>query len=182
MIGLVDESRKLIARGRAHRDPRALLAAARALRESGAEPARLRPGTEPMLEDTAFPTPRALALQAKGMAKGRRDVARLVDAFLGSAEKGRESGPLFEIAKLAPSGAASFPAVRFAGGKRAEVYVESTRKIAVELYDADGAVICKDDRGAEVAYCWWPQAASGTIRVEIVNKSDKPATYRLVTN
>ena len=181
-VGLIERSRSLIARGRASNDPLALLAAARAFRDSGAEPAQLRPGEGRLLEDSAFPTPHALALQAKHLAKGRGGIIRKIDAFLATADKGRESGPLFEIAKLPAGGAASFPALRFSGGKRAEVYVESTHKVAVELYDSEGAIICKDDRGSEVAYCWWRQTATGTIRVELKNKSDKPATYRLVTN
>ena len=181
LVSRIALSGKLTAYGRSFRDPLALIVAARVLHEAGLTP-RKRPAAGTGADDRAFPSPQMLLAEARSMARGRRDVARLADNALASTEKGRLNGPLYEIAKLGGGARVSMGEIRFTQGERAEIYVEGTRKVTIAVIDAEGKTICQNERDGEVAYCWWPQAPQGALRVEILNRSDEPSICRLVTN
>lgn len=176
------QSGRLLRYGREAGNPLALLLAAQMLRESGAEPFRLKGGDAPLREDAAFPSPLKLAEEAKTLAKGDENTLRLIDNFLATREKGRENGPLFEISQLEANGTDAFAAIRFAGRKRAEIYVEGQGELDLIVQDAQGQVICRETRNAPVVYCWWNQLRDGVVKVEIINRTGSANTYRLVTN
>ena len=172
-----DRARAAADYGRAARDPLALIVAARMRRDIGMTRRTPNAAEAPGLDD-----PRSLVEEAKRMARGRRAVLALADETLATGEKGRERGPLYEIGRIANAGSEAYDAMTFAGGKRAEVYVEGARKLALVVRDSAGRTICADDASGPVAYCWWKQEASGAVRIEILNRAPAENSFRLVTN
>ena len=172
-----DRARAAADYGRAARDPLALIVAARMRRDIGMTRRTPNAAEAPGLDD-----PRSLVEEAKRMARGRRAVLALADETLATGEKGRERGPLYEIGRIANAGSETFDAMTFAGGKRAEVYVEGARRLALVVRDAAGRTICADDAAGPVAYCWWKQDAAGAVRIEILNRAPADNAFRMVTN
>jgi hypothetical protein len=173
----LDRARAAADYGRAARDPLALIVAARMRRDIG-----LTRRATTVLEPPELDTPASLIAEARRLARGRRDVLRLADETLATGEKGRERGPLYEIGRIANAGSETFDAMTFAGGKRAEVYVEGARRLALVVRDAAGQTICADDAAGPVAYCWWKQDAAGAVRIEILNRAPADNAFRMVTN
>lgn len=181
-IRLIHQAREVAAYGRMARNPFALIVAAQMVQDSGLGRGNRRPLSPGMADQPAFAATRDLLAEAKALGRGRRAVREAADDVLARADKGRDKGPLYEIATIAGSGSDVFPGMRFEAGQRAEVYVESSRRVAVTVIDSSGRSLCRDDRNRDVAYCWWNPAGADAVRVEIVNRSDEPAVYRLITN
>ncbi len=175
--GALDLARAVAQQGRAARDPLALIVAARIRRDLAMAPRGASRGDEPGLD-----TPASLLAEARRMARGDRRVASLADDAAATGEKGRERGPLYDIGRLAAGGRETYTAISFAAGRRAEVYVEASRRVAVTVRDDAGAPICADDAGGPVAYCWWTPERATTVSVEVVNPTREPNAFRLVTN
>ena len=172
----LDLARALAAKGRADRDPLALIVAARLRRDASTS----RRSEDP--DARGLDTPRSLLAEARRLARGERRIASLADDVIATGEKGRARGPLHEIGRLAGGGRETHAPIWFAGGRRAEIYVEATRAVAVAVRAGDGTTLCAESNGGPVAYCWWTPTADDSVAVEIVNQGREPATYRLVTN
>lgn len=172
----LDLARALAAEGRAARDPLALIVAARIRRDLAMSP-RGAAAADP----AGLDGPASLVAEARRLAGRDRRLSALADDILASGEKGRARGPLYEIGKLAALARETHGELRFAGGRRAEVYIEATRPVTLAVRGGDGLSLCAPPVGA-VAYCWWTPAAETSVAVEIVNTTREPLAYRLVTN
>ena len=174
-LQLLVQARQLATYARTTRKPLALIVAAEMIRDAGLEPR----GTSKIDDPNST---KALVDEARGMARRDRLIARLADNVLATNEKGRETGPLYEITKVEPGATERRANMPFKPGKRAEVYVEGSGKLAITVYDAKGQPLCKDDHADSVAYCWWQQANQGDVTVEVMNPGKAPNTIRIVTN
>lgn len=172
----LDLARALAAEGRAARDPLALIVAARIRRDLAMSP-RGAAAADP----AGLDGPASLLAEARRLAGRDRRVSALADDVVASGEKGRARGPLYEIGKLAALARETHGELRFAGGRRAEVYIEATRPVTLAVRGGDGGPLCAPPVGP-VAYCWWTPAAETSVAVEIVNTTREPLAYRLVTN
>lgn len=176
----LDRARAFADYGRKARDPLALIVAARIRRDLGLQP--MRPQRDEAARGDGLDAAPSLIAEARRLAPRDRRIAALADDFLASNEKGRERGPLYDMGKLSAGAQETYSEMRFAAGKRAEVYVEAAGRIALVVRDAGGAQICADDAGGPVAYCWWAQERDAPVRIEIVNRGGAPNAYRMVTN
>ena len=176
----LDRARSFAEYGRKAREPLALIVAARIRRDLGLQP--MRPERRDAEKDDGLDTTQSLIAEARRLAPRDRHIAAMADNFLATNEKGRERGPLYDMGKLGAGARETYAEVRFAGGRRAEVYVEAAGRGALVVRDAGGAQICNDDAGGPVAYCWWAQERDAPVRIEIVNRGATPNAYRMVTN
>lgn len=173
----LDLARALAGRGRAARDPLALIVAARLRRDLAMAPRGPARG-----EESGLDTPASLLAEARKMARGDARLVSLADDVAATGEKGRERGPLYDAGRLAAGARETYSTISFAAGRRAEIYVEAARRVAVTVRDGAGAPICADDSGGPVAYCWWTPERATTVSVEVVNPTRESNAYRLVTN
>ena len=171
----LDLARALAAEGRAARDPLALIVAARIRRDLG-----LSPRGAAMADPAGLDGPASLIAEARRLAGRDRRALALAEDVLATGEKGRARGPLYEIGKLGAGARETHGEMRFAAGRRAEIYVEATRAVTLAVR-AEGRTLCAPQSGA-VAYCWWTPQAETSVAVEIVNPTREPLAYRLVTN
>jgi hypothetical protein len=206
----LDLARALAGQGRAASDPLALIVAARLRRDLAMAPrgaahdlATAPPGAAHGLataprgaahglatappgaahgDETGLDTPASLLAEARKMARGDARVVSLADDVAATGEKGRERGPLYDSGRLAAGARETYATISFAGGRRAEIYVEAARRVAVTVRDGAGAPICAEDSGGPVAYCWWTPERATTVSVEVVNPTRESNAYRLVTN
>jgi hypothetical protein len=181
-IQRIAQSSDLVRYGREMNNPLALIVAAQMLRDTGLERNPFSKSIVANVDLAAFPSADELLSEARAQSGNASPLKQLIDDLLGSREKGRETGPLYEIATVRNETTETFPDIRFARGKRAEVYVEGTGRLAMSVRDQAGQKLCEDDRKSEVAYCWWHQAESGSVRVDVTNRTSSPMTVRLVTN
>jgi hypothetical protein len=182
VVERIAQSSHLIRYGRETNNPLALVLAAQMLRETGLQRNVGGKGNAIGVEDAAFPSVEILLAEASSRSENLPPLKQLIENILAARDKGRETGPLYEIAILKSEATEMFPDIRFAKGKRAEIYVEGTGKLALSVRDMTGRNLCEDDRKNEVAYCWWQQVESGSVRVEVTNRTATPVTVRLVTN
>lgn len=172
--------------GREHRDPFALVEAARVrlstpLQFVGRSPDGVggaRP--EPTGEDEIA---KAWLDEAEAMAGGDPRVAGLVKELRATGYKGRIGGPKVSFSRL-PAGAAHRYSEAFAGNRPAVVYVEGDgdTDLILTVTSPDGAVACADRAPGDVKLCAWRPAGGGAYRVEVSNRGRVDNRYAFSTN
>lgn len=171
-------SAELYARGVEAEDALMVLSAARLRKALGARPAE---GTG---EGGAFLDWRAMLDAGRALAEGDPALAALAGDIAAEKARGVATGPIYRIAAIPPGTGAEPVELTFSGGTYAEAYVEAAPGIDLDLYVRDGLgrLVCADTGGHNVGYCGWTPVEDGSFTLEVVNGSDEPAEYTLMTN
>ena len=154
--------------GRAHRDPGALIMAARILGE-----VPMRSG-EPAGE-AAILTPDTLLDEAEAYADGGQGVldaiARLRETKRGVRSSPFGQGPIFMVRQIRARETWGFD-VEARGGEvlRVAAIGDGDTNIDMSVRDADGAVVCRDGFGDHYPVCTVARARAGKMRIDIVNR------------
>lgn len=177
-------SARLYEAGVALQDPLLVLSAAKLRKTLApvADAARLPEGGAP--DDEAPLGWEEMLATAEGMAEDDETLAGLIEDVRVETTKGVASGPVYNIGALSNGKADTYPLVEFIGGEYAEVYVEakSTTDLNLEIYDAQGRLVCSDTDASHIAYCGWrPSDTSGFV-LKVRNNGPSSAKYALMTN
>ena len=167
-------SAELYAAGTAAQDPLLLIAAAQ-LRKSLAfrGPAEAAP-----LEW------QVMLSEAQAFAAGDEALLGIIADVQAEASKGVASGPVYQIGRLTPGAVDKFPAMAFAAGDYAEIYVEakSATDLNLRVFDSQGQLVCADTDPSPIAYCGWTAATGGDFAVQVENLGPQDTGYALMTN
>lgn len=168
---LADLSARLYAEGQASGDALTLATAARLRKEAGID------GPQPLGWQE-------MLTKAEALAAGDPALLAVIGDIRDGATRGMASGPIHQLAALAPGASEERPPMAFRGGEYAEAYVEAASGADINLIvlDAAGNTICADTDRSHVAYCGWTPAADGDFILVIQNAGDDPADYALLTN
>ena len=159
---------KVAAWGRAHRDPGALIMAARILAEV---PVR----TQDTANEPAILTADALLNEAAGFAEGNQAVLDAIAVLRGVKRGVRSSpfgqGPIFMVREIRARETWGFD-VEARGGEvlRVAAIGDGDTNIDMSVRDADGAVVCRDGFGDHYPVCTVARTQAGKMRVDIVNR------------
>lgn len=121
---------------------------------------------------------------AEALAVGDETLLGLIEDVRAETTKGVVTGPVYNIGSLAAGGRDSYPAIEFKGGEYAEVYVEATTSVDLNLtvVDARGRLVCADTDVSHIAYCGWRPAQGGGYALVVENKGGAATGYALMTN
>lgn len=167
-------SAELYAAGTAAQDPLLLIAAAQ-LRKSLAFRG---PVAEAPLQW------QVMLSEAQALAAEDATLLGLIADVQAEASKGVASGPVYQIGRLASGAVDRFPAMGFAAGDYAEIYVEAQgdADLNLRVFDGQGQLVCADTDPSPIAYCGWTAAAGGDFAVQVENLGPQAAGYALMTN
>lgn len=176
-------SAALYATGVEMADPLLILSAAK-LRKT------LNPAKGTLLAEGAAPVEDAplgweeMLASAETLADGDETLLGLIDDIRAESTKGVSSGPVYNIGALGNGGNDTYPVVEFIGGEYAEVYVEAkdATDLNLEVYDAQGRLVCSDTDKSHIAYCGWRPDQTGGFVMKVANNGPKGANYALMTN
>lgn len=164
--------------GREHRDPGALIMAARLLAEV---PVRAG-GDAPIL------TPDALLDEAAGFAQGSQAVLDAVARLKAAGTRGVLSspfgrGPVFTVKQIEPRETYWFE-VEAKGGEvlRVAAIGDGDTDINLTVRDAGGTLVCRDGFGDHYPVCTTQPRADGRMRVDIVNRGAVWTRVQILTN
>lgn len=170
--------------GMAQRDPVLVLAAAR-LRKTLApaeDASRVAEGAQP---GQGVPLSwQDMAAAAEDLAADDDIVLGLVDDLRAEGTKGVASGPVYNIGSLGPKKTDTYARIDFRGGEYAEVYVEASSAVDLNLHvlDAQGRLVCSDTDRSHIAYCGWRPDAPGAFTFKVENRGNATTGYALMTN
>lgn len=186
-LGRLELAARLHAEGVAQADPLLLLAAARlrhGLRLGPAGPAEAPPDRLP----DWLPDWSDLLDAAAAAAAGDAALLALIEAvradLAAEGARGVATGQLYSIARLEAGGSDTYPALPFAAGEYAEVYVEAEGAVPLSLhvFDSAGAPVCADTDPSPVAYCGWRPVEADRFTVRVDNPGAAATGYALMTN
>ena len=178
-------SGQLIAYGRSNHDALALLLAADMRKGlSLKNVSRKAAEDESDNSNTSNDEIEAILAEATKIAGDKESYLELIEDVRASASKGKSDGPAYNIKTIKAMGKNSYRNIEFSGGQYAEIYVEGSGRANLDLfvYDAKGRLVCSDTDPSDINYCGWTPLANGAYRVTIVNKSNRPNRYSLMTN
>ena len=164
--------------GREHRDPGALIMAARLLADA---PVRAG-GDAPIL------TPDALLDEAAGFAQGSQAVLDAVARLKAAGTRGVLSspfgrGPVFTVKQIEPRETYWFE-VQAKGGEvlRVAAIGDGDTNIDLTVRDAAGTLVCRDGFGDHYPVCTTHPRVDGRMRVDIVNRGDVWTRVQILSN
>lgn len=125
-----------------------------------------------------------MLVSAEELAGDDETLMGLIDDVRAETTKGVASGPVYNIGSLGDGGADTYPAVEFVGGEYAEIYVEakSATDLNLEVFDAQGRLVCSDTDKSHIAYCGWRPSENGGFVMKVQNRGPSGASYALMTN
>jgi len=166
--------------GRAHRDPGALIMAARILNEV---PVR----TGEAAGEAAILTPDRFLDEAATYADGSQGVLDAIASLRGTKRGVRSSpfgqGPIFMVREIRARETWGFD-VEARGGEvlRVAAIGDGDTNIDMSVRDADGAVVCRDGFGDHYPVCTVSRAQPGKMRVDIVNRGAIWTKVQILSN
>jgi len=176
-------SARLYAVGVETGDPLLILSAAKLRKSLGLKPSGLL--AEGAVADPEEPLGwEEMLVTAKDLAEGDEALLGLVDDVRAETSKGAASGPVYNIGSLGNGAQDTYPVVEFVGGEYAEVYVEAkgATDLNLEIYDAQGRLVCSDTDISHIAYCGWRPGDTGGFVLKVENIGPSGAKYALMTN
>jgi hypothetical protein len=173
--------------GDANKDPLALIAAAKVMKEVGsrdlgAQRAGGQAGEAKNKPDTA--TVDAILARAKSLAGSRQDLVAMADDVAKSGSRGAEGGPRSGTT-VVRRGATDVFNVTFRGGEPARVFISGDGDTDLDLYvyDENGGLICRDEGPSDDALCRWTPRWTGNFQIRVRNLSTREANqYRISHN
>ncbi len=126
----------------------------------------------------------AMLASAEALAAGDAALLGLIGDVRAETVKGVASGPMYQIGTLASGGVDRFPSVGFAAGDYAEIYVEAKGEadLNLQVFDAQGQLVCADTDPSPIAYCGWTAAGGEGFVMQVENAGPQDTAYALMTN
>lgn len=164
-------------------DPLLILSAAKLRKTLNPKPGALMAEGAAPVEDAPLGWEEMLAA-AEPWAKDDEILTALIEDIQAESSKGVSSGPVYNIGALGNGGNDTYPVVEFIGGEYAEVYVEAkdATDLNLEIYDAQGRLVCSDTDKSHIAYCGWRPDSTGGFVMKVENNGPQGANYALMTN
>jgi hypothetical protein len=163
----------LVRYGDAAKDPLALIAAAKIMREVGSSQGTVQrvdgqSGDAKNKPDSTSVD--AILTRAKGMAQGRPDLIALADDVAKASSRGATAGPRTHRDTVRSRATDSYR-ITFRGGEPARVMVSGDGDSDLDLfvYDENGNLVCKDDDGTDQMICAWNPRWTGPFTIRIRN-------------
>lgn len=172
-VETVNTAHNLVRYADANKDPLALIAAARILKETGSQPADAkREGTaaaDKKATDQKFSVDAILA-RARVLAGGRADLIALADDVAKSGARGSVRGPA-RWTEVVNGRAVDVYRFSFRGGELAAVAVSGDGDSDLDLYvyDENGNLICRDEGPSDDMLCQWRPRWTGQFTIKIKN-------------
>ena len=176
-------SARLYEAGLEARDPLLVLSAAKLRKQINPEQTDRSPEGGSAAEGALLGWSEMLT-RAEELAVGDDALLGLIDDVRAETSKGVVTGPVYNIGNLAAGRSDKYPTISFRGGEYAEVYVEATTSVNLNLtvVDAQGRLVCSDSDVSHIAYCGWRPAESGGYALVVENKGAAATGYALMTN
>jgi hypothetical protein len=186
-VARLQMSSDLLAFGRDHKDPLALIVAARIMKTVGATESDMKPEGREATDNPQKPgqavTPDTILVEARELAKGDKLTNLLIDeaGAIGSDAGGAQ---LKTHQHTVQAGATDTYAVVYDGGQLAEAGIagDGASDLDLLVYDENDHLVCRSASSSDREYCqWWPRW-TGPFRIEIQNLGTTPNFYRVATN
>lgn len=176
-------SAALYATGVEMADPLLILSAAKLRKTLNPKPGSLVAEGAAPVDDAPLGWEDMLA-SAEALADDDETLLGLIEDIRAESTKGVSSGPVYNIGALGNGGNDTYPVVEFVGGEYAEVYVEAkdATDLNLEVYDAQGRLVCSDTDKSHIAYCGWRPDSTGGFVMKVANNGPNGANYALMTN
>ena len=182
-------SAELADTGRAMREPLLLIAAAKLRKGVEARPVERKAETEDggmaASDGGAIPDDwQAMLDDAVKLAPGNETIAELADDIRAETSKGKTDGPAYNIAVLPAGKRNIYRDVTFTGSEYAEVYVEGSDRVNIDLFvkDGNGNTVCSDTDPSHIGYCAWTPRWTDKFTIIVENRGNADDRYSLMTN
>lgn len=177
-------SARLYATGVELADPLLILSAAKLRKAINPTKGSLLPEGVTAAEDDSPLGWEEMLASAEALAEDDETLLGLIDDIRAETTKGVASGPVYNIGNLGNGGADTYPLVDFIGGEYAEIYVEAkvATDLNLEVFDAQGRLVCSDSDKSHIAYCGWRPTENGGFVMKVQNNGPAGAKYALMTN
>jgi len=181
-VAQVVTAAELAAWGRSHRDPGALIMAARLLAEV---PVRVDPGH--VDSEAAILTPDSLLDEAAALSNGSQGVLDAIERLRGGTRGVQSSpfgqGPIFTVREIKARETYAFE-VEARGGEvlRVAAIGDGDTNIDMVVRNEAGALICQDGYGDHYPVCTMAPAQGGKMRVDIVNRGAVWTKVQILSN
>lgn len=154
------------------KDPLALIAAARVIKDVGSrESNAVRTGGSDTKNKPDEMTVEAILARAKALAGGRADIVALADDVAKSGTRGGSYGPGIKRNTVVSTNGTDSYRIQFNGGEQAVVYAKGDGDSDLDMfvYNQNGQLVCRDEDPDDEMLCRWTPSYTGTYTVRIRN-------------